>query len=222
MPSKDDCIVTGASRLYKTQFYDAIVQEIKKSEDGEAEVSQESKQDKLNIEFPDQIQFSYEDNTTVYRVDQLENIGQKYEGYFDDHRGIKHVADPEKYIDTGFNIVSMERDEVEGDDNVCIWTRINAEASLEYFHVSQHWWWSKKAKPGAKPDKRQYSYLGLFRKFCEADIHELLRLKKQINNQLNIKKFEEEILYANFHSKSVFAIFYSDVQFLQAVINWLG
>ena len=35
---------------------------------------------------------------------------------------------------------------------------------------------------------------------------------------MNFHTFEESILYSNFNSKTAFAIFYSDVVFLQSII----
>ena len=93
------------------------------------------------------------------------------------------VADPEKYVDTGFNICYLDQEDMSSDLNIEIWNRINAEASLDYYYVCQDWWWlddikkDEKLKDHKQIDRR-YSYLGLYRKFCEADIHELIRLKK--------------------------------------------
>ena len=57
---------------------------------------------------------------------------------------------------------------------------------------------------------RKYSFLGLYRKFSEADIFEVMRLKKMARDMKKIRQFEIEIFNATFYGKTIFDMFYQD------------
>ena len=79
----------------------------------------------------------------------------------------------------------MTRDLGYEDSQVKIWNHINANVSKDYYYVYQDWWYEKDrlSKPGEIETKRVYSYLGLYRKYSEADMYELIHLLRQTQKQ---------------------------------------
>ena len=56
--------------------------------------------------------------------------------------------------------------------NLQILSHINAQVSTEIYHVYQEW--TDFSFSSKKKTERNYSYLGLYRKFSEADVHDLI------------------------------------------------
>ena len=92
--------------------------------------------------------------------------------------------------------------------------------SKDYYYVYSNWWW-KNARPEDIGKKRDYSFLGFYRKYCEADLFEVMRLKDHIKMNKALKNFEKEILFSSFFGQSVFHIFYYDVQMLNLINEYL-
>ena len=65
---------------------------------------------------------------------------------------------------------------------------------------------------------QQYSFLGLYRKFCEADIYELIELTKK---QKQKHVFDINTFYASFYGNSIFSIFFNDLKVLKPIWNKL-
>ena len=86
--------------------------------------------------------------------------------------------DPESYVDTGWALSHLNNDDTLAVEfeQTRIWTSINANVCENYIHVEQDWIWTK----CTRTDPRLYSFLGLYRKHCEADFQELIRLKNHI------------------------------------------
>ena len=60
-----------------------------------------------------------------------------------------------------------------------IWTHINAKFSKEHYYKYQEWMWSEDKNLKAYENARRYSFLGIHRKYSEADLMELIRLQQQ-------------------------------------------
>ena len=78
------------------------------------------------------------------------------------------------------------------------------------------------SRPEHLGKKRDYSFLGFYRKYSEADLYELMRLKYQLRTQKHIKKVENEIFFCSFEGQTAFEIFFSDVQVLSILAEKLG
>lgn len=70
------------------------------------------------------------------------------------------------------------------DEQVQIWTVVNANKSSNIYYMSQDWWWDKQST--MKEMLRSYSFTGLYRKYSEADIYECMRLKDLIRSNKTI------------------------------------
>ena len=73
-------------------------------------------------------------------------------------------------------MTTYSSEEISGEE-VKIWSHISSNDLKEYYFVYQDWWWKNMSRPEHLGKKRNYSFLGLFRKYCEADIYELIRCK---------------------------------------------
>ena len=69
------------------------------------------------------------------------------------------------------------------DEQVQIWTVVNANKSSKIYYMYQDWWWDRIT---TDETLRTYSFTGLYRKFCEADIFECMRLKDMIRTRKTI------------------------------------
>ena len=92
-----------------------------------------------------------------------------------------------------------------------VWTLINSNVTSELYHVYQEWTDRVKDKPKMTP--RHYSFLGLYRKFSMADIHELICF--DVNKDKPDRELDMTSLFANFYGNSVFTIFYNDLNMLR-------
>ena len=63
--------------------------------------------------------------------------------------------------------------------------------------------------------------MGLYRKFCEADLAEMIHLRNCVKNQIAIRQLEQDSLYANLKGMTIFTIFFKEVKVLHEVIAWL-
>ena len=61
--------------------------------------------------------------------------------------------------------------------NLQIWSYLNAQVSTEVYHVYQEW--NDFSISSKKKTERNYSFLGLYRKFSEADVHDLIDISKK-------------------------------------------
>ena len=59
---------------------------------------------------------------------------------------------------------------------------------------------------------RKYSFMGLYRKFNEADLFELMHLIKKKNS--GVREVEMATLFASFYGNTIFTIFYNDLKIL--------
>ena len=98
---------------------------------------------------------------------------------------------PEKYVDIGINLCKLYKDNTnessKNDEVVTRWMHINANVSKNHYTVTQDWHWSKATKPREFYQNRTFSFMGLYRKYSEADIFEVMRLKKLKREQMVIK-----------------------------------
>ena len=63
--------------------------------------------------------------------------------------------------------------------------------------------------------------MGLYRKYSEADLFEIMRLFTLIREKKAIRKIENDCLNASFHEESCFTIFYDYVKVLRTITEWL-
>ena len=79
--------------------------------------------------------------------------------------------------------------------------------------------WMDFSISSVKKTKRNYSFLGLYRKFSEADVHDLIDMSKNYENE------ERDIdiipLFSTFYGNSVFSIFYTDLDILKWIVSKL-
>ena len=112
------------------------------------------------------------------------------------------MIDPEHYVDLD---IQLSRITTEASQNLKIWTHINSNVSQEMYHMYQEW--TDISLSSRKKTKRNYSFLGLYRKFSEADVHDLVDMSK--NDDIAERNFDIFTLFANFYGNSVFSIFYT-------------
>ena len=127
--------------------------------------------------------------------------------------------DPEKYVDVHVALSEFLADDVlvQEDEQMHIWKHLRSSGCSKYYHVEQEWFWQKVKK--AEP--RRYSFLGLYRKYSEADMHELIRLQQASRRQNAMRLVEQDSLYASFNDESVFSIFANRVKVLTQIERWL-
>ena len=66
---------------------------------------------------------------------------------------------------------------------------------------------------------RSYSFMGLYRKFNEADLFELMHLIKK--KQSGVREVEMASLFASFYGNTIFTIFYNDLIILKRIADML-
>lgn len=69
---------------------------------------------------------------------------------------------------------------------------------------------------------KTFTFSGLYRKFSEQDVMELIRLRSDINSGKSIDCVDSASLSCMFRDKTIFQIFFKDVRVLQAIINQLA
>ena len=145
-------------------------------------------------------------------------------GYHDPYHGIDLIMDAEKYVDTGITLSTMRQEipcEDHIDEQVTMWSHIAANMSKEFYHVYQEWKWSTATNPREISSKRNFSFLGFYRKYSESDIFEIMRLKKQVREQTAVKLFETQMLYCDFQGNSALAVLYKDIPVLSYLVQWV-
>ena len=68
------------------------------------------------------------------------------------------------------NFVDESSDKDNSEHEVKIWWHINANMSRNFYYVYQDWYWTSELSPTKHSKKRNYSFLGIYRKYSEADI----------------------------------------------------
>ena len=63
--------------------------------------------------------------------------------------------------------------------------------------------------------------MGLYRKYSEADLYEIIRLFTLLREQKAIRNVENDCLNAAFHEESCFSIFFNQVKVLRTITEWL-
>lgn len=150
-------------------------------------------------------------------------MNQDDKGYYQRLAGTSLLNDPETYVDTGFSLNKLIQESFDSMQSL-IWKHIDANRSTDYYYVWQEFW----LRPKADPRKiylngtRDFSFLGLYRKFSEADLFELMRLQELTRKKRNIKTLDIDSLFCNFYGNNIFSIFYNDVKVLQEIVDWLN
>ena len=140
------------------------------------------------------------------------------EGRHEELHGVNLLCNPEKYVDTGYQLKQLKIEMNRAlKDEVKIWTHINASVSKEFYHVYQDWEWlnTEQLHP------RTYSFMGLYRKFSESDLFELMRLKQLIREGKAIQQIESDSLFATFQGNSIFSVFFREVKIMRQILEWL-
>ena len=82
-------------------------------------------------------------------------------GYHNEFSGIDFLFNPELFVDTNLQICKSADGKV--------WTHINSNVSKEVYHVYQDY----------TSESQSYSFLGLYRKYSEADLFVMMDLYKK-------------------------------------------
>ena len=64
--------------------------------------SSSEKEKKVDLVFPDQLQFSYANKAIVCDINSLEYMNSAELGQHEELNGVNLLCDPEKYVDTGY------------------------------------------------------------------------------------------------------------------------
>ena len=67
--------------------------------------------------------------------------------------------------------------------------------------------------------ERQYSFMGLYRKFSECDFFELMHLIQKYKEGKEVREVEFTTLFSHFHGNSIFQLFYKQVKVLKRIIE---
>lgn len=86
-----------------------------------------------------------------------------------------------------------------------LWNHINANVSKDKYTVTQNWWWSK---TGQK-NPRTFSFLSLYRKYSELDLHDLSRIKIELNEHNCVSHIPPQTMFCSFLGNSIFEIFFN-------------
>ena len=217
------CIMSIRSPFYRTNISHASLtkpqtQDISLCRDSFSErlikdMDTPSKQEKkVDLVFPDQLQFSYANKAIVCDINKLEYMNSSEEGRHEELHGVNLLCNPEKYVDTGYQLKQLKIEMNRAlKDEVKIWTHINASVSKEFYHVYQDWEWLNTEQH----NPRTYSFMGLYRKFSESDLFELMRLKQLIREGKAIQQIESDSLFATFQGNSIFSVFFRDVKIMR-------
>ena len=151
----------------------------------------------------------------VFEVGKQEYIPHKELGHHDYFEGIDILFDPEKYVDSNIQLCKRK---IEANVLMRVWTMINSNVTTELYHVYQEWTNRFKIdKP--KKSERHYSFLGLYRKFSMADVHELIYFDE--NKEKPERELDITSLFANFYGNSVFTIFFNELNLLRFIADYL-
>ena len=106
------------------------------------------------------------------------------------------MFDPEKYVDTDIQLSKYDA----GD------TYINSNVTPELYHVYNEY-------------NKCTSFLGLYRKFSEADVHELMAYTE--GERKNESEIDMNTLFASFYGNSLLSIIYNDLPTMQLITEKL-
>ena len=208
---EEGCILSKSSPYYRTENTDSNV---KDSENDDIDGVKK-------IQFPDQLQLVYPDHIQLYNEDQIENLHKKDLGQHQIYHGTGGLLDAHSFVDFGLQLSMRDKyyfQTNKGEEEVLIWTHINNSLSRTHYYKYQNWWWQKK---GGQKNPREFSFLGVYRKYCQADIFDCIRIQKLVNDQKQIRHIENETIFASFQGATIFSIFYSEPQVLEAIRDCL-
>ena len=140
-----------------------------------------------------------------------EEIGQHERVY-----GINKMFDPEKYVDSD---VELFKRKIDASNYIRNWTLIDANVSPEMYFVYQEWNDRFKEEEKKKKTDRNYSFLGLYRKFSIADVFDLMDLDEK--RERAERDIEIVTYFASFYGNSIFTIFYNDLRMLKWIADQL-
>ena len=176
----------------------------------------------FEICYPELLQMSYPAKVVTYHVEDIKKIMDTERTY----DGTDRLCDAEHYVDSGITMSKrqsktfhiQDQNKKYHETNAKIWTHVDANISKIHYYIYQDWWWDGISNQSSR---RNFSFLGFFRKFSEADLMELIRLKQFVRVQKTILQIESPALFCDFFGKSVFDIFFSEIDFLEKVLLWL-
>ena len=133
-------------------------------------------------------------------LDKLNLIGTD-RGQYDAFLGIDKLFDPEKYVDTDIQLSKY-------DNETRVKTYINSNVTPELYHVYNY-----------NYNNKRTSFLGLYRKFSEADVHELMEYTE--GKRKNESEIDMNTLFASFYGNSLLSIIYNDLPTMQLIADKL-
>lgn len=135
--------------------------------------------------------------------------------------GTDLLSDPETFVDPGIKLqyqTPRTFDVGGAKEDVKIWTHVHSDMSPDTYFVSQNWWWTNAT---IKP-LNTFAYVGLYRKYSEADIHEILRLNKLNRMRKSFSDPQSSSMLCSFRGKSIFEAFFKKKDVLKAILDWLN
>ena len=166
---------------------------------------------KKELVFPSKLQLTYpfQKKAVIVEVGQQEYLKDEELGYHERLRQIDLWTNPEQYTDLDFQLSQIKS---ESANNLKIWTHINSNVTPDFYHIYQEW--TDFSISSKKKTERNYSFLGLYRKFTEADIYNMINLTKKQDKEVK-RVMDLETLFASFYGNSIFSIFYTDLEVLR-------
>lgn len=150
-------------------------------------------------------------------------------GTCEEYLGINAIIDPEEFVDPGIQLSCITYDQSE---DLKIWTHIKAKTDKDFYYAHQDWNWFPEENVSEKTDnlnddksvevekdKRYFSFLGLYRKFTEIDIAEILRLKNLLKMQKSIRQIDLQALFCQISGHSLLTIFFTHVKVLRRIVH---
>ena len=102
------------------------------------------------LQFDNQLQISYGNKTFSCTVKDTEFMDDPDKGHHEALRGIDLLQNPERYVDMGFHMSTLEvekSNEEATDEEVAIWTHVSSDSSTDFYYVHQDWFWSSDNNP---------------------------------------------------------------------------
>ena len=90
------------------------------------------------LQFENQLQISYGRKTFSCSVKDTEFMADPNRGHHEALRGIELLQNPERYVDMGFHMSTLEvekSNDEETDEDVAIWTHISSNSSTDFYYV---------------------------------------------------------------------------------------
>ena len=94
---------------------------------------------------------------------------------------------------------------------------MNADVSTQFYSLHQDWLWHKTSLK----DPRRYTFLGMYRKYSEASLEELLRLvlsMKKRSKQSVVSTFDPSCLFITYAGTDTLSIFFKKVKLLERIV----